>query len=127
MAGKASRIDRCPHCQLPSNYLPKVPVEGSRTRSACPNCAVAWADAQMKASCLEVAGKIAERCLSFGRAAPMMDVAFVFAALIVAGLLRHGVEVYGGIAPADIRWFALVSLAPFVLVVLTLAARRGGQ
>jgi hypothetical protein len=53
--------------------------------------------------------------------------AFVVAALIVAGLLRHVVHVYGGIAPADIRWFALVSLAPLALVVLALAERQSGQ
>jgi len=51
-------------------------------------------------------------------------VTFVIAALVVAGLLRHVVHVYGGIAPADIRWFALILLAPIVLVMLALTVMQ---
>ena len=49
---------------------------------------------------------------------------FVVAALTLAGLLRHVLHVYGGVAPADIRWFALVLLGPIVLLMLALTARR---
>jgi hypothetical protein len=51
-------------------------------------------------------------------------VVFLVAALAVAALLRHTVHVYGGIAPADIRWFALALLAPVVFAVLAFTAWR---
>jgi hypothetical protein len=47
---------------------------------------------------------------------------FLVAALIVAGLLRHTIHVYGGITREDIRWFALVLLAPVGLMMLALTA-----
>jgi hypothetical protein len=51
---------------------------------------------------------------------------FLIAALVTAGLLRHTVHIYGGVAPEDIRKGALIILAPVALIVLALRNRHQG-
>jgi hypothetical protein len=48
---------------------------------------------------------------------------FLIIAIAVAALLRHLVHVYGGVAPPDIRFAALIAV-PVVSFVLLLLAQR---
>jgi hypothetical protein len=49
---------------------------------------------------------------------------FLIAALVTAGLLRHTVHIYGGVAPEDIRKGALIILAAVAFIVLALTLSR---
>jgi hypothetical protein len=132
-----SRLDRCPHCEMTLQIIcVRFQWNGTAIVSTCPNCAEVGTDKRKSIGRLQTAKKVANPLRVFFRASAMMDalnarfrnlLAFVVAALTVAALLRHVVHVYGGIAPADIRWFALVLLAPIVCVMLMLTARRSGD
>jgi ABC-type proline/glycine betaine transport system permease subunit len=50
--------------------------------------------------------------------------AFMIGAVITAAALRHGVHVYAGIAPEEIRKGALVAIAVVALAIIVLRKKR---
>jgi hypothetical protein len=50
--------------------------------------------------------------------------AFAITAVAVAALLRHVVHVYGGISPADIRVYALVSVPVMAILFAHFAGKE---
>jgi hypothetical protein len=130
-------IDRCPHCQLPLQIIcVRFRWKGTAIVSSCPNCAEAAADEERNLRRLEAARKLTNLIGSFQSVFTMMNalnsrlrnvVVFVVAALILAGLLRHVLHVYGGIAPAEMRWFTLILLGLIVVLTLALTARHSRE
>ena len=50
--------------------------------------------------------------------------AFVIGAVITAAALRHGVHVYGGISPEEIRTGSLVAIPAVALALIVLRKKR---
>lgn len=116
--------DFCPHCVVPFEIVfVKFRIRRVAMVVACPNCAVTFADE----------GTVAElwRPLkATARAMNWLDTRFryvvgsMFAAVLVAALLRHGFHIYGGLPPEKIREYALLALPAAVLLFGLLRAWR---
>jgi hypothetical protein len=123
--------DCCPHCRSPFEIV-FVKFRFGRTAmiARCPNCAIAsaeeWRAAESKT--LDSAKKIASITRDFWRGvASRMDslnlrfryvLAFLIGAVITAAGLRHGVHIYGGISPEDIRAGALLAIPAVALAII---------
>lgn len=89
--------------------------------SRCPNCALAPTE------------PVSGTTPSIGRAVRMLQtlntrfkivLLFAFAAVLVAGVLRHTIHVYGGIEPAEIRADFLLLVFAIAIVALVVRASR---
>jgi hypothetical protein len=115
--------DHCPYCrQVFEIICVKFAAFGARTVSRCPNCALAPTKPATKPA-----------SSTFDRAIKMIQalnsrfkvvVFLTFAAVLVAGILRHTLHVYGGIAPADIRSDSLLLVSAIAIVTLVFRASR---
>ena len=129
--------DCCPHCRRPFEIV-FVKFRFGRTAmiARCPNCAIASADEWRAAESkiLDSAKKIARVTRGFWRGvASRMDslnlrfryvLAFLIGAVISAAALRHGVHVYGGISPEDIRVGALMAIPAVALAIIFSRGRQ---
>jgi hypothetical protein len=104
--------------------------------TVCPNCAIASAE-----ECGSAGSKIlveakqladATRGVWQGVVSRMESLdlrvryvlAFVIGAVITAAALRHGVHVYGGISPEEIRNGSLVAIPAVALALIVLRKKR---
>lgn len=116
--------DHCPYCGQAFEILcVKFSTSGVRTVSRCPNCALAPTEPVSRATL----------SIDFGRAVRMIQplnsrfkvvVLFAIAAVLVAGVLRHTLHVYGGIEPADIRADALLLVCALAIVAVVFNVSR---
>ena len=102
---------------------------------AVANCGIAHADERRAAEskALDKAKKLARNSWSLwqGSASSMISLnrrfryvpSFLLGALITAAALRHGVHVYGGISPEEIRAGALMVI-PAVALAIIFARRK---
>jgi hypothetical protein len=129
--------DCCPHCRSPFEIVfVKFRFSGTAMIARCPNCAIASADEWRAAESktLDSAKKIARVTRGFWRGvASRMDslnqrfryvLAFLIGAVISAAALRHGVHVYGGISPEDIRVGALMAIPAVALAIMFFRRKR---
>ena len=120
-----NEFDQCPHCRHGFEIVcVKFGAFGTRLVLHCPNCAFAPTEQPKR-------GAVA--MLNFGKLAGMMTalnarfrtiVMLSFAAVVTAALLRHGIHIYGGVTPTDIRIGSLFGIPALGLVVLLLGVRR---
>jgi ABC-type proline/glycine betaine transport system permease subunit len=104
--------------------------------TTCPNCAIASAEEcpSAKSEFLGEANQLAAatRHVWQGMVSRMDSLnlrvryvlAFMIGAVITAAALRHGVHVYAGIAPEEIRKGALVAIAVVALAIIVLRKKR---
>lgn len=115
--------DRCPHCHQAFEILVvRFAVSGARAVSRCPNCALSPVD--QRASVPISRYRIA-MLNALNNQFKSIIVASL-AAVVVAGVLRHTLHVYGGISPEDIRSDSLLLVAAAGIVgVFHKVLRRG--
>jgi hypothetical protein len=116
--------DHCPYCRQAFEIIcVKFAASGVRTVSRCPNCALVPTEPVTRATL----------SIDFGQAVRMIQqlnsrfkivVLFAIAAVLVAGVLRHTLHIYGGISPADIRWDSLLLISAMAIVVFNVSRRR---
>jgi hypothetical protein len=96
--------------------------------SACPNCAIVSAD-EINDPGLRLQPKVRRSLqiladgFGFGR---VRSSAYLAGAVILAGLLRHVVHIYGGISPDAMRAGA-ITVVPIIVLALMLGAKRRGR
>jgi hypothetical protein len=129
--------DRCPYCRSSFEIVGvKFRLSGVAVITACPNCAIASAAecSSKKSKFLGEANQpsgttrgvwqgIVSRMDSLNLRVRYV-LAFMIAAVITAAALRHGVHVYAGIAPEEIRKGALVAIPAVALVIIVLRRKR---
>ena len=131
------QADCCPYCRRPLEILfVKFRIRGTAIIASCANCGIAHADewraAESKA--LDKAKKLASNSWSIwqGSTSSMVSLnrrfryvpTFLLGALITAAALRHGVHVYGGISPEEIRASALMVIAAIALAIIFARKKR---
>jgi predicted Zn finger-like uncharacterized protein len=124
--------DRCPHCQTRFKIVcVKLKFDGVKTVATCSNCSMAIAD-DLHSTTVALVPESCHKGRRHGWRAGMLDTLnsqfrraffFLIIATAVAALLRHVVHVYGGVAPPDIRFAALIAV-PVVSFGLLLLAQR---
>ena len=137
VSGPPVEADICPYCL---NRLEIVSLKfrwrGAAMIMSCPNCAItSVADCRAAKSVAHAQPKkLREIDRSFWQA--MTDtgdklnsrvrhiLAALFAAAIVAAVLRHVLHVYGGLPREEIRVDALISLAAFAIAMIFLRRKR---
>ena len=123
--------DRCPYCQSSFEIVcVKFRLGGVEIISTCPNCAVASAEEcrSAESKILVEAKQLANTTRSVWQGVVRrMDslnlpvryvLAFMIGAVIAAAALRHGIHVYAGISPEEIRNGALVAIPAVALVLI---------
>jgi hypothetical protein len=131
----SDQYDCCPNCRAGFEIVcVKFGFAGTASVWRCQNCAIMFSDERLVTiTCLQSAPKWVKRMPVLQTALTMMDflnsrfrhlITLLVAAVVTAAVLRHVVHIYGGIAPDDIRWDALVVLAFVVVVLLAFVAKR---
>jgi hypothetical protein len=114
----------------------KFRIGGTAIIASCANCGIAQADewraAESKA--LDKAKKLASNSWSLwqGSTGSMVSLnrrfryvpTFLLGALMTAAALRHGVHVYGGISPEEIRAGALMVIPAIALAIIFARRKR---
>jgi hypothetical protein len=131
------QADCCPYCRRPLEILfVKFRIRGTAIIASCANCGIAHADewraAESKA--LDKAKKLASNSWSLwqGSTGSMVSLnrrfryvpTFLLGALMTAAALRHGVHVYGGISPEEIRAGALMVIPAIALAIIFARRKR---
>ena len=116
--------DHCPYCrQVLEIVCVKFAALGARTVSRCPNCALAPTKPVTKPASSSAFSRVIEMIQALNSRFKIVMV-LAFAAVLVAGILRHTLHVYGGIAPADIRSDSLLLVSAIAIVTLVFRASR---
>jgi hypothetical protein len=112
--------DCCPHCHRPLEIaFLKFGFRGVAMIATCPNCGIARADNCRAESVTFHQAEKTDRAF-WQKMASRMDelnlrvrhvLAFLFAAVIIAAVLRHVFHVYGGLSREEIRVYALFAFA----------------
>jgi hypothetical protein len=137
MSSPQNEADICPYClnQLEIVFV-KFRLRGVGMVASCPNCAItSAADCRAAKSVAHSQPKnLREIDRSFWQT--MTDagdklnsrvrhiLAALFAAAIVAAVLRHVLHIYGGLPREEIRVDALVALAAFAVAMILLRRKR---
>ena len=129
--------DCCPYCRRPLEILfVKFRIRGTAIIASCANCGIARADEWRAAesNALDKAKTLARNTWSLwqGSASSMVSLnrrfryvpTFLLGALITAAALRHGVHVYGGISPEEIRAGALMAIPAVALAIIFFRRKR---
>jgi hypothetical protein len=117
----------CPHCRAVMQILlVRFRFSGTKLLASCPNCAMVSredgpTDARKSYSRISKAGEIAMDQLSL-RAWYVLGI--LFAALITAAFLRHGLHVYAGFERDEIRAYAVIALAGVLVAAIGLRRRK---
>jgi hypothetical protein len=128
--------DCCPYCRRPLEILfVKFRIRGTAIIASCANCGIAQADewraAESKA--LDKVKALARKSWSLWQGSASMVSfnrrfryvpTFLLGALITAAALRHGVHVYGGISPEEIRAGALMAIPAVALAIIFSRRKR---
>ena len=130
------QADCCPYCRRPLEILfVKFRIGGTAIIASCANCGIAQADewraAESKA--LDKAKTLARNAwrlwqgstsmVSFNRRFRYVPT-FLLGALITAAALRHGVHVYVGMSPEEIRAGALMAIPAVALAIIFSRRKR---
>lgn len=118
--------DRCPYCR---NAFEIVVVRFSTFSTgivlSCPNCAIVSADPADSAKSIGTLSIIRGiRMIASVNTRFRNIVASVIVAVLAAALLRHGIHIYGGVPPEEIRLGAFLGMPAVVLVLLILGKRK---
>ncbi|MFY9957967.1 hypothetical protein [Bradyrhizobium sp.] len=127
--------DRCPYCRSSFEIVfVKFKISGAAMIASCPNCAIVSAESCPESKILDEAKQLASITRSFWLGVvSRMDslnlrfryvLAFLFAAVITAAALRHGVHVYAGISPAEIRSDAIMAIPAVALAIIVFRRKR---
>ena len=121
--------DSCPYCQSSFEIVfVKFKFSGVVMIASCPNCAIASAEALSESRQLVsitrdfwqgVVSRMDSLNLRF-----RYVLAFLIGALVTAAALRHGVHVYGGVSPEEIRNDALIAIPAVALAIIMLRRKR---
>jgi hypothetical protein len=133
-----NRIDVCLHCQAPLEIVVlKFGFCGTRMVASCSNCAMAfaedysdprsskpWQAEQLVASRKPGWSGMVEGLEQLRRRTRYV-VGLLLAAVITAAALRHGIHMYGGIPPDQIRAAALLGIPVTIFsIIFFLRMRR---
>jgi hypothetical protein len=118
--------DRCPYCR---NAFEIVVVRFSTFSTgivlSCPNCAIVSADPIDNAKSVGTLSIIRGfRMIAAINTRFRNIIASVIVAVLAAALLRHGIHVYAGVSPADIRVGAFLGIPAVALVLFLLGKRK---
>jgi hypothetical protein len=127
--------DQCPYCRSSFEIVVvKFKISGAAMIASCPNCAIVSAESCPELKILDEAKQLASITRSFWLGVvSRMDslnlrfrhvLAFLFAAVITAAALRHGVHVYAGISPAEIRSDAIMAIPAVALAIIVFRRKR---
>ena len=120
--------DRCPYCRNPFEIVVvRFSTFNTGIVLSCPNCAIVSADPIDTAGSggtLRIVRGI--RMIASFNARFRNIVASVIIAVLAAALLRHGIHVYAGFSPEEIRLGAFLGI-PAVILMLLLLGRRKAQ
>ena len=131
MFGSEKNSDRCPHCGDAFEIVSvKFTLGRTATLATCPNCAIAFAE-DWRGAALKAPPRPALFAKKIARTYAMDPLnirfryilAFLFAAVITAAALRHGIHVYGGFSREEIREDALLAI-PFVVLAAIILRRK---
>jgi hypothetical protein len=116
--------DQCPYCrQVLEIVCVKFVALGARTVSRCPNCALAPTKPVTKPGSSSAFSRAIKMIQALNSRFKIVMI-LAFAAVLVAGILRHTLHVYGGIEPADIRSDTLLLLSAIAIVVVVFKVSR---
>jgi|SRR6185437_4741884 hypothetical protein len=120
--------DRCPYCRSTFEIVVvRFSTFSTGIVCSCPNCAIVSADPADSAKSVGTLSVIRGiRMIASFNSRFKNIVASVIVAVLAAALLRHGIHVYGGISPPEIRLGAFLGI-PAVVLVLLLLGRRGAH
>jgi hypothetical protein len=114
--------DRCPYCRNPFEIVVvRFSTFNTGIVLSCPNCAIVSADPvdnARSAGMLSIVRGV--RMIASINARFKNIVASVIIAAFAAALLRHGIHVYAGFSPAEIRLGAFLGIPAVALVLLLL-------
>jgi hypothetical protein len=111
--------DFCPHCRSPLEIMHvRFRFNGTTMIATCPICANACVDEWRAAE-----SKTLDNVKKVAITAPLerrfwYALAFLIGAVITAAALRHGLHVYGGISPEEMRWDALMAIPAVALAII---------
>lgn len=122
---EAELRDRCPYCRSTFEIVVvRFSTFSTGIVLSCPNCAIVSADPADSAKSFGALSIIrGSRMIASFNSRFRNIVASVIVAVLAAALLRHGIHVYGGVAPAEIRLGAFLGIPAVVLVLLLLGKR----
>ena len=120
--------DRCPYCRSTFEIVVvRFSTFSTGIVCSCPNCAIVSADPAGSANSVGTLSVIrGVRMIASFNSRFRNIVASVIVAVLAAALLRHGIHMYGGISPPEIRLGAILGIPAVVLVLLVLG-RRGAR
>ena len=118
--------DRCPYCRNPFEIVVvRFSTFNTGIVLSCPNCAIVSADpvdTARSGGMLSIARGV--RMIAAFNARFRNIVASVIIAALAAALLRHGIHVYAGFSPQEIRIGAFLGIPAVVVVLLLLGKRK---
>jgi hypothetical protein len=120
--------DRCPYCRSTFEIVVvRFSTFSTGIVCSCPNCAIVSADPAGSANSVGTLSVVRGiRMIASFNSRFRNIVASVIVAVLAAALLRHGIHMYGGISPPEIRLGAILGI-PAVVLVLLLLGRRGAR
>jgi hypothetical protein len=120
--------DRCPYCRSTFEIVVvRFSTFSTGIVCSCPNCAIVSADPAGSVNSVGTLSVIRGiRMIASFNSRFRNIVASAIVAVLAAALLRHGIHMYGGISPPEIRLGAMLGI-PAVVLVLLLLGRRGAH
>ena len=131
MSSPEQQPDCCPYCR---SSLEIASVRFKITRVvmvvSCPNCAMSFAEVPPRPTLNRLANitriywqEVMSRIDSLNHRVRQV-LAFVIGALVTAAALRHGVHVYGGVSPVEMRHDALIAVLAVALAMIVFRRKR---
>jgi hypothetical protein len=122
---EAELRDRCPYCRSTFEIVVvRFSTFSTGIVCSCPNCAIVSADPADNANSLGTLSIMRGiRMISSFNSRFRNIMLSVIVAVLAAAFLRHGIHIYGGISPAEIRLGAVLAIPVVVLVLLFLGRR----
>ena len=131
MSSREQQPDRCPYCRSSLEIAcVKFKISCVVMVVSCPNCAMAFAETPPKPKLTRLANitrdfwqELMSRIDSLNHRVRQV-LAFFIGAVITAAALRHGIHVYGGISPAEMRNDALTAVLAVALAMIAFRRKR---
>ena len=130
MSSSEQDPDRCPYCRSSLEIAcVKFKISCVVMVVSCPNCAIAFAEAPPEPKLKRLANitdywqEVMSRFDSLNHRVRQV-LAFFIGAVITAAALRHGIHVYGGISPAEMRNDALMAVLAVALAMIVFRRKR---
>ncbi len=111
--------ERCPHCSQGVEILTvKFALRGARTVWRCVNCAAVYVEPRQSKTALSRYSAWKARMIEALNSRVKGILFVAFAAVLVAGVLRHTLHVYAGFSREDIRSESLLLVSAVAIVVV---------